>query len=297
MRLRTFALMGALACSSARAEPPPDLLDEIQARFHAAKKWFGMVADLRWDVGPDGALVPRPELLRARFVLPHDPAGQRLVARLPRLASGPFEVAFSGDESIAVRTEEIGAPAVAAEIDRGMVIYRGAVAGGDLLYKVTPTHLDEYLWLPSPPPSLRREFEFDVAGGAARLRQSGAFIEVFGRDGAPRLRLSAPVARAADGTRRVGTVRLDGTRLVEEIDLRGLAAPILVDPDWSTTGTMTVAHWADQAFRLPDATVMAAAGCALASCPIGLATSACNQVLSSTDVWDPKSAPGRPARR
>ncbi len=276
---------------SARAAEarPPELLDEIASHFHGAVKWFGMVADLQWDRAPDGTLTARPRGLTSKFVRAQDSAGQTLSARLPGLSRGAHEVRLDGVEGVVVRTEEDGIAQVPAEIHRGVIVYPGAVQGGDLLYKVTPTHLDEYVYFVKPPEALHREFEFDGGAGVARLRQAGRLIEVYDQNGMARLRLSAPVARAADGTRRVGTVRLVGTRLIEDVDLRGLKAPILVDPDWSTTGSMTVAHWADYGYRRPDGKVFAVGGCALASCPLGLATSSCNQILANTDAWDPAS--------
>ncbi len=293
MRSSNFALASLLlvgpTASAERCSPAtaPDLLLEIESGFPAAHKWFGMVSDLSWDRATDGTLTPRFSTQKSRFVLPRDPANQRLTARLPPRASGAHQVILEEGPDVSVRTEELGVAPAPAEVLRGMVIYRGAVAGGDLMYKLTPTHVDEYVYFRDPPPGLRREFEFDVGRGVAKLREAGRLVEVIGKDGAAHLRLSAPVARAADGTRRTGTVIVEGPRLIEEIDLRGLVPPILVDPDWSTTGTMTVAHWADSALHLPDDRVMAVGGCALAVCPIGLATSACNQVLPFTDIWTP----------
>lgn len=284
MLVLTLAILTA-ASPSTQSATSDDLLLEIEGTFPAAKKWFGMVADLQWDRDEMGTLSPRMEGLKSRFVLKEDPAGQTLSARLPAIASGPHEVFLPSVPGLTVRTQELGAKQVPAEILRGVVVYRGAVAGGDLLYKLTPTHVDEYLYLREPPVTLRREFEFDHGSGVAWLREAGRLIEVIAKDGTARLRLGAPVARGADGTRRTGTIRLVGRKLIAELDLQGLAAPVLVDPDWTTTGTMTVAHWADYGYRRKDGAVMAAAGCALASCPLGLATSACNQILSTTDVW------------
>ncbi len=272
----------------ARAEADA-LLSEIQTHFHATRKWFGMVSDLGLDRAADGAITARFETLHSKFVLEHDAAGQTLRARLPRTATGPHVVELDGTDGFSVRTEELGALPVPAEIHQGVIAYRGAVAGGDLLYKLTPTHVDEYLYLRQPPAHLRREFEFDTGSAVFRLREAGAGIEVLGKDGIARLRLGAPLARAADGARRRGTAHVEGRTIVLDIDLAGLPAPILVDPDWSTTGTMSVAHWGDVAWRHPDGRVMAVGGCALTACPTSFTQSACGQVLASSDVWDPAS--------
>ena len=281
-------LAWTLGAAPARAEADV-LLSEIQTHFHATKKWFGMVSDLGLDRAADGTITPRFETLHSKFVLRHDAAGQTLNAHLPALANGPHVVEFDGVDGFTVRTEELGIQPVPAEIRQGVVVYRGAIAGGDLIYKLTPTHVDEYIYLRQPPTHLRRELEFDTGSAVWKLREAGTMIEVLGKDGIARLRLSAPFARAADGTKRRGTVHIDGHKLVLEVDLSGLAAPILVDPDWQTTGTMTVAHWGDAAWRRPDGRVMAVGGCGLTNCPASFTQSACGQILANSDLWDPSS--------
>jgi N-acetylneuraminic acid mutarotase len=268
-----------------------ELLSEIQAHFHATRKWFGMVSDLQHDRAADGTLTPRFETLQKypTFVLRQDAAGQTLRPHLPAQASAAHVVEFVGVDGFSVRTEEVGIQPVPAEIHEGVVVYRGAVAGGDLLYKLTPTHVDEYIYLREPPAHLHREFEFDTGSAVWTLREADTMIEVLGKDGIARLRLSAPLARAADGKRRRGTAHIVGHTIVLDIDLAGLAAPILVDPDWSTTGTMTVSHWGDSAWRRPDGRVMAVGGCALTGCPTSFIQTSCGQVLANTDLWDPAS--------
>ena len=279
---RKRALAGALSTAAVLVWTLPSptacaqgdtLLSEIQTHFHATRKWFGMVSDLGLDRSTDGSITPRFETLHSKFVLRHDAAGQTLSPRLPRLATGAHVVQFDGVDGFTVRTEEIGIKPVPAEIRQGVIVYRGAVAGGDLFYKLTPTHVDEYIYLREPPAHLRRELEFDTGAAVWKLREAGATIEVLGKDGIARLRLSAPLARAADGKRRRGTVHIAGRTLVLDVDLAGLLAPILVDPDWSTTGTMTVAHWGDAAWRRPDGRVMAVGGCGLTACPTSFANS------------------------
>jgi hypothetical protein len=282
---------------AAQASPTPEVwqtssdefLAEIQTHFHAARKWFGMVSDLQLDRAVDGTVSPRFETLQSKYVLTRDAAGQTLHAHLPGQASAAHVVEFDGVDGFSVRTEEIGIQPVPAEIHQGVVAYRGAVAGGDLLYKLTPTHVDEYVYLREPPAHLRREFAFDTGPAVWTLREADGMIEVLGKDGVARLRLSAPLARAADGKRRRGTAHLVGRTIVLDIDLVGLAAPILVDPDWSTTGTMTTSHWGDAAWRRPDGRVMVAGGCALTGCPSSFVQTSCGQVLANTDLWDPSS--------
>ncbi len=268
-----------------------ELLAEIQGHFRSTKKWFGMVSDLQLDRAADGALTPRYETLQryTKFVLRQDAAGQTLHAHLPALASDAHVVEFDGVDGFSVRTKEIGLQPVPAEILQGVIVYRGAVAGGDLLYKLTPTHVDEYIYLREPTADLHREFEFDTGSAVSSLREADTMIEALDKDGIARLRLSAPLARAADGKRRRGTAHIVGRTIVLDLDLTGLTAPILIDPDWSTTGAMTVSHWGDAAWRRPDGRVMSVGGCALTGCPTSFTSTSCGQVLANTDLWDPTS--------
>lgn len=272
------------------AHPPPDeLLSEIQTHFRAARKWFGMVSDLGLERATDGTITPHFETLHSKFVLKQDAAGQTLNTHLPPQASAAHVVEFNGLDGFSVRTKEVGIQPAAAEIHQGVIVYRGAVAGGELLYKLTPTHVDEYIYLRQPPAHLHREFEFDTGSAVWTLREADTMIEVLGKDGIARLRMSAPLARAADGTRRRGTAHVVGRKIILDIDLSGLAPPILVDPDWSTTGTMTTSHWGDAAWRRPDGRVMAVGGCALTGCPSSFIQTSCGQILAGSDIWDPPS--------
>lgn len=279
--------LSRVSASSAWAMSSDPLLAEIQGHFHGARKWFGMVADLQHKVGADGTITPLFKTLTSTFVLAHDAAGQTLRAHLPARAGDMHVVELDGAEGFFVRTKEVGMQPAAAEIHLGVVAYRAAVQGGDLLYKVTPTHVDEYVYLRDPPDHLERRFEFDTGTAVWMLREADTNIEALDKNGVARLRLSAPLARAADGTRRRGTAHIVGRTIVLDIDLKGLAAPILVDPDWSTTGTMTVSHWGDSAWRRPDGRVMAVGGCALTGCPASFNQTACGQVLANSDTWDP----------
>jgi hypothetical protein len=297
--LATAACALLLVASSADAGPPwptssDPLLAEIQTHFHAAKKWFGMVSDLRLDRGVDGTITPHYETLRSTFVLQKDGAGQTLHARLPAQVGAAHVVEFDGVAGFSVRTEEVGLPDVPAEIHQGVIVYRGAVAGGDLLYKLTPTHVDEYIFFREPPAHLRREFAFDVGTAVWMLREDDMGIEALGKDGVSRLHLSAPLARAADGKRRRGSAHLVGRTIVLDLDLTGLAAPILVDPDWTTTGSMSTAHWGDVGYRRPDGRVMAVGGCALTGCPSSFVSTSCGQMLANSDVWNPDSGTWNP---
>ncbi len=286
-----FVLLLVAACSPAttsqRAAPKrATVLDTIGTHFTSARKWFGMVHDLRFTRNGEGDLVPHFDALTSELVRRRDAAGQTLAPRLPALATGTHTVALTGEPDLWVHATERGSRAARAQLVDGVIVYRDAVAGGDLLYKLTPTHVDEYVYLAHPPPELKRTIELEPGPGVSRLRATPHSVEVIDRAGAARMRIDAPLARAADGTRRRGSIRLEGHQLVLAIDLRGLRAPVLVDPDWSTTGTMTVGHWMSAAWLLPGGDAVVAGGCALSGCPSSFARPSCGQVLADTEIWN-----------
>lgn len=301
--MRIGAMVGAIVCtlslsactaavpapgSGALLEPPAPAtrLTEIGDHFSSARKWFGMVSDLEFAVSATGERSPRFETLGSDLVRRQDGAGQTLRAVAPATAAGAHLVGIAGEQDVWVRATEPAVEDVPAEVLNGVVIYRAALAGGDLLYKFTPTHQDEYIYFEHPPEKLVRRVEIERGPAIAELRQTRKTVEIIDVNGAARLRVGAPYARAADGTTRRGTIRVDGDALILEIDLRGLAAPVLVDPDWSTTGTMTVGHWANAAWLLPGGDALVAGGCALAGCPTSVARPFCGTVLADTEVWD-----------
>lgn len=265
------------------------VLDTIGTHFSSARKWFGMVHDLGFDRASGGDFVPRFGDLSSELVRRTDAAGQTIAPRLPDRSTGDHTIAVGGHPDVWVRVREPGARDTAAELVDGVIVYRAAVEGGDLLYKLTPTHVDEYVYLADPPDTLRRTLRVEKGPGVSELRQTPHSVEVVDDAGAARLRVAAPLARAADGERRRGTIELHGDELVLAIDLSGLEAPVLVDPDWTTTGTMTVGHWMSAAWLLPDGDAMVAGGCALAGCPSSFAQPSCGQVLSDTEVWNQAS--------
>lgn len=143
--------------------------------------------------------------------------------------------------------------AIHPEVSPGVTLFRRVDAEGlDDVYEVT-----------SPRDSLAFTYSISMRG-AGGLRLVEDTLEVLDRDGAPRLRMPAPIVADAKGVRRVGHIEVRGCAVdrdargpwgrpltpagaeqctvVASLDGRGLAYPVLVDPAWVGTGNTKRSH-------------------------------------------------------
>ncbi|MCC6994648.1 MAG: ABC transporter substrate-binding protein [Deltaproteobacteria bacterium] len=274
--------------------PGGKLLERLQREFPKTRHWFAQAAGIGFQRGPAGlspdwATVTHPRVLR------RGSAGERLAPTLPERASGATLVALDGAEGVWVRTTPLDALPVPVQIAGGMLVYPGAYGRADAVYKLTPTHVDEYIYVPDPEAQPALRFRLQLGPGVARLAVSPGLFEVYDRGGAARLRLERPFARDSAGVRRDGTLHLDGDVLTLQLDLAGLTFPVLIDPDWTTTGRMIQERFQNAAVVLPDGDVLAVGGCTLVTCPRGLVMPACSQVLAASERYAPASGTWRQA--
>ncbi len=292
-------LVAALSCVQkltppAATEPTAAMLvlRAVRERFPRSRGWFRQVSGVQHHTQA-GALVPDWETLRSSRVIRVDSAGQRLAPRMPLHADETMEIALEGRPGFWVRTTPLDATPAAVEAVDGMVVYPGAFPGGDLFYKVTPTRIDEYVYVAEPTGPHVFRYRIERGPEVAELRATSSGIEVFSADGVPRLRVGNPFARAADGARRDGHLTLEGDMLTIDVDLAGLAFPVLIDPDWSTTGRMVRERFSTPGFTLANGEVIMASGCTLALCPAGLGMPGCSEVLNGTERWNPETGTWR----
>ncbi len=265
--------------------------DEIRAIFPRTRGWFRIVSGLGWvqdgsdGLTPDYATLTHPRVRRA------DGAGRRLAPRLASHFAGVLRLAAESaaaaaeDARVEVALTPVGAQDVAAILEDGLVVYRGAYQDTDVLYKATPTHLDEYLLLRTREAPTRWRYRVASASEDVTLRQAGNSIEVVDRQGASWLRASPPVAVDRSGARVEGTIVLQGDEIVIELDLRALQPPILVDPDWMSTGDMAYGRFYHQLTPLADGRFLATGGCSAAVCSGDLSIS-CRTVVRTAERLD-----------
>jgi hypothetical protein len=145
--------------------------------------------------------------------------------RAPRTADGAIE-ARAGDARVTLQIE--GARGVDAALVDGAAIYPDAHAQTDLLLATAPGRV-ELFWLLRDAAAPAR-FSLRLALEGLTARRVDAAIEFADARGVVRVRMPRPSAVDANGARREATLALDGDRVVVELDPRGLAYPVLLDP-------------------------------------------------------------------
>ena len=211
---------------------------------------LGAGAAKRFDTGP-GGLVPT-----------FDAEVSQRPARvtLSKTAAAPFrveDIATGMAVEVALRDGQ-GAPAEAAE---GYLVYaNGHASGATLLHLALADGIEDYLSFDNRPAA--PTVAYDVAlRGVSGLRLVANTLEMLDGGGTPRLRVSPPTLMGANGAIVEAAVSLDncsydqdpappwGRPVVapgaESCTVRviwpedGLSYPALLDPKWSTTGSMS----------------------------------------------------------
>ncbi|WP_342379762.1 HYR domain-containing protein [Myxococcus stipitatus] len=125
-------------------------------------------------------------------------------------------------------------------------------------------------------PLHRAEYHVTLPPWVSRLHDAGEYVEFLDLEGQPVLRFHPSEVRDAKGQARRGRVLLAGVSrsaranvfeaqgprvsLVTEVSLEGLAAPMVVDPGWSSTASMATARSQHAALLQADGSVLVAGG-------------------------------------
>jgi hypothetical protein len=210
--------------------------------------------------------------------------GSRPRARvaLPEVAQRPFLLKDEGSGvSLEVAMED-ALPARAEVVD-GYVVYAGAhPEGGDVLHRFTPEGTEDYVSFSRAPASPEVRYALRLGEGAAGLRLIGDTLEVLDTSGDPRLHLSPPYVVGADGRVTQARVSVEGCavdtlpaapwgRPVKAPGARRCRVrvgwnageveyPAVLDPSWSTTGSMTSVRRTFTLTQLQNGLVLAAGG-------------------------------------
>lgn len=267
-------------------EGPDRVIDRVRELFPQTEGWFRIVATARFDTGSSGRIVPDYSALTHQRVRWEDASGHTILAQFAPTFHNATRIVSGEDPEAWIDVIPEGGRDVEAQIQDGLVVYPDAYRDTDVLYKSTPTHTDEYLLLRTREAPTRWVYRVRLGPGIAGLRQGGTAVEGFDARGVPWMRGNAPFAVDSTGRRVTGTIHVEGDRIVAEIDTSELELPILVDPDWRSTGDMSFGRFYFGLNLLPDGRLLASGGCSASICSGDLTLPACRAVVNAGETLD-----------
>jgi hypothetical protein len=270
----------------AEGGPARLVVPDVVAAFPRAEHWFDIVHGLALPAGNDGRRTPRYETLTHRRVRRADEAGQVITPSYPASFDGPMRIASSADPDVYVEITPLDAAPAPLGLEDGMAVYADAFTDTDVLYKATPTHTDEYLFVRSRAAPSTWRYRVALGPGVGNVKQAGDTVEIVDRAGASRVRAASPFAVDRTGKLVRGTIRIDGDVLTLHVPLADLEVPALVDPDWAATGDMAFGRFFHRVDVLPDGRVLATGGCSASICSGDLTLPACREVVRAAEALD-----------
>jgi RHS repeat-associated protein len=200
--------------------------------------------------------------------------------------SAPLHAAehFHVEDPIAKMAVDVavsGAENVAAELWNGHVVFPNAVAGGHWVHAASTEGLQDYLSFDADPGVSSIAYTVAMSNVAA-LRLFGNVLEFLDKDGAPRLRIPSPYIAGRDRKPRVAELSVQGcavdtsplppwgrvmappgaTTCTVNVgwNRAGIEYPAVLDPSWTTTGSMSIARSLPGGTSLADGRVLVAGG-------------------------------------
>jgi hypothetical protein len=217
---------------------------------------------------------------------------------LPEVAQRPFHVKdLASGLTMDVALE--GATPAKAEVVDGYVVYPNAhPEGADVVHRFTPEGTEDYLAFERAPSRPEVRYDLALGAGVAGLRLVADTLEVLDGSGAPRLRMAPPYLVGADGRVTQAHVSVEGCavdtrsaapwerpvtapgsrrcRVRVGWNAGAVAYPAVLDPVWSTTGSLATARRRLTTTVLQDGRVLAVGG-----------GSSMEGVSSSAELYDP----------
>lgn len=167
------------------------------------------------------------------------------------VAGGAVTVPLAGDGALAVDPDSgpglsIGIPGgseAQGEVVAGNVVYADVAAGSSVVARPVEGGVQALVVIDGPEAPTRFRFPIEVGGRPARLRAAaGGAVEVRSAGSSEIVSLIEPAwARDARGASVETRYRIDGSTLVQVVDHRGAAYPVVADP--KTCGVVTCTYY------------------------------------------------------
>lgn len=228
---------------------------------------------------------------------PRVPITARVV--LPNRATG--DVVLTDETSgLSIRFRLQGASDVPVAATQGMAVYGSAYAGGDVVHRVSEEGTEDFVVLGTQPAHRWIDYELELSH-AAGLRLVADTLELLDEGGTPRLRVAPPRVDDAHGVSRPAGLAVIGCSVdtspsapwgrpivspgASRCGLRvswddaQLSYPLIVDPVWLATASLTEARYWHTASLLSTGKVLVAGGFDTSAGP-----------ASTAELYDPVTA-------
>jgi hypothetical protein len=218
-----------------------------------------------------GRLVPK-QRVQARVLVD---------ASLPWTADGPVEIR-EVSSAFSTRIALQGAEGVQAKIADGYAVYPKAYKGqADILTRPSAEGVEDFVLFPREPEERELRYTVTLGPSIVGVRLIANTLELIDKSGTPRLRMQAPWAVdrsgkmvkvavavpdcAVDSDTRApwGRAVVAANRSTCTVRLswsRDASYPLLVDPSWTSSGSMAATHYQGAAELLANGHVLVAGG-------------------------------------
>jgi hypothetical protein len=222
---------------------------------------------------------------------------RRATVTLPQHAGGP--VRLTDDKStLAVSFALRGVTDTLATTAGGIAVYAAALDGADVVYRVHPEGTEDYVVFERRPS--REELVYDVdVSKASGIRLVANTLEFLDDTGTPRIRVAPPHAVGTNGNHLAGALAIDGcafdsspkapwgrpvtlpgaTHCAVRVSWHADAYPLMVDPSWTSTGSLVTARAYQTASLLNSGQILISGGFDESSNP-----------LATAELYDPGTA-------